>query len=758
MPALDYVSIIRSVYGDRRAMLAGAWGTALAAGASAYKTHSLPLLAIAIAFILIGMWRYAEARAFLKASIASDDADAAEYWENRAVFSGAMVGLVYGAWCFIAMVVVNDPFSELASATLTIAGLVGVVARNFGLDRLVTMQMILSIVPMSVGYALHGDVYYAVLALLLGVILSSFRKLAADTRSILRSAVHGRVEASRLAAELDLALTTLAHGLCMLDERGVISIINERGIRLFASLGVTDLAGRPLTDVLNSLSEDGRLPRTALDRLLDMAARGISGKVLLCPPTGEYYEVTVSSGLGRSVLLFEDISDRVASEERINFMARHDTLTDLPNRTFFGELAADDMAARSAEQPRLVSLMLVDIDDFKHVNDTFGHIAGDQLLVHVAQRLRRAVPAEAILARLGGDEFVIYRGNIGDEYRAQADSDAILRAFEAPFELDGLTLAVTVSLGVATSVAVDEPLDELMTKADLALYSAKGDGKARSESFHAQMNIDYLYRQRLKTDLREAVAQGALSLAFQPLLDIGTRKVVTCEALARWDHPELGAIPPSTFIPLAEDMGLISDITAWVIQRAAEQCSSWPGDVGVAVNISARDFRGNDLPTLIENALARSGLDAVRFEVEVTETAVIEEPEVAHRVLSTLAEKGIAIALDDFGTGYSSLSYLNALPFTKLKIDRSFVADIASNPRALRLLANVARLGRSLDLTVIAEGVETEAQLDIMLAQTEIQQVQGYFFSRPLPERDISELIGRLNGAVRSQPSKRRHG
>jgi len=758
MPALDYVSIIRSVYGDRRAMLAGAWGTALAAGASAYKTHSLPLLAIAIAFILIGMWRYAEARAFLKASIASDDADAAEYWENRAVFSGAMVGLVYGAWCFIAMVVVNDPFSELASATLTIAGLVGVVARNFGLDRLVTMQMILSIVPMSVGYALHGDVYYAVLALLLGVILSSFRKLAADTRSILRSAVHGRVEASRLAAELDLALTTLAHGLCMLDERGVISIINERGIRLFASLGVTDLAGRPLTDVLNSLSEDGRLPRTALDRLLDMAARGISGKVLLCPPTGEYYEVTVSSGLGRSVLLFEDISDRVASEERINFMARHDTLTDLPNRTFFGELAADDMAARSAEQPRLVSLMLVDIDDFKHVNDTFGHIAGDQLLVHVAQRLRRAVPAEAILARLGGDEFVIYSGNIGDEYSAQADSDAILRAFEAPFELDGLTLAVTVSLGVATSVAVDEPLDELMTKADLALYSAKGDGKARSESFHAQMNIDYLYRQRLKTDLREAVAQGALSLAFQPLLDIGTRKVVTCEALARWDHPELGAIPPSTFIPLAEDMGLISDITAWVIQRAAEQCSSWPGDVGVAVNISARDFRGNDLPTLIENALARSGLDAVRFEVEVTETAVIEEPEVAHRVLSTLAEKGIAIALDDFGTGYSSLSYLNALPFTKLKIDRSFVADIASNPRALRLLANVARLGRSLDLTVIAEGVETEAQLDIMLAQTEIQQVQGYFFSRPLPERDISELIGRLNGAVRSQPSKRRHG
>src|SRR5690606_1901730 len=218
----------------------------------------------------------------------------------------------------------------------------------------------------------------------------------------------------------------LAHGLCMLDERGVISIINERGTKLFASLGVTDLAGRPLTSVLNSLSEQGRLPRTALDRLLDMVARGISGKVLLCLPTGQYYEVTVSAGLERSVLLFEDISDRVASEERINFMARHDTLTGLPNRTYFGELAAEDMAARSNAEPRLVSLMLVDIDDFKHVNDTFGHIAGDQLLIQVAQRLRQAVPPEAVLARLGGDEFVIYRGTIGDEAKAQADSDAIL--------------------------------------------------------------------------------------------------------------------------------------------------------------------------------------------------------------------------------------------------------------------------------------------------------------------------------------------
>ncbi|KQX38857.1 hypothetical protein ASD04_09420 [Devosia sp. Root436] len=760
MPAIDYVSIIRSVYGDRRAMLGGSVASAIASWLTAFKTDSLALYIVSVAFVVIGLIRYANMRAFWRAAMNNEDAMAAEEWENRAVIYGGLLALVYGMWCLISMAVVKDPFAELASASISIAVMVGIVARNFGLDRLVTIQMLLVIVPLSAGYALHGDVYHAILAGLLGIMLASFRKLAADVRSILLSAVHGRVEASRLAAELDMAMTTLEHGLCMLDERGVISVANERAVRLFSLMGLPELLGRPVSSVLGALGDSGVLPRTAVDRLLDVIGKHMSGKVLLCLPAGRYYEVSVSARDETTVLLFEDISERVASEERINFMARHDTLTALPNRTYFGELATEDMEARrfAGAQPRLVSLMIIDIDDFKHVNDTFGHIVGDELLMQVANRLRQALPAEAVLARLGGDEFVIYRGAVGDAAQAQADAAAILTAFAAPFRLDGLTLSVAVSIGLATSAIAAETLDDLMTKADLALYSAKGDGKARSQLFHAQMDIDYHYRQRLKTDLRQAVQEGVLSLAFQPLLDIATRRVVTCEALARWNHPELGPIPPSTFIPLAEEMGLISDITAWVIDRATAQCSQWPGEVGVAVNISARDFRGIDLCKLVEDGLAKSGLDPARLEIEVTETAVIEEREIAHRVLSDLAAKGIAIALDDFGTGYSSLSYLNALPFTKLKIDRSFVADIATNPRSLRLLANVARLGRDLDLTVIAEGVETEEQLNTMLAHTEIQQVQGYFFSRPLPERDIGELIGRLNAAQGAPKAKLRHG
>lgn len=760
MPALDYVSIIRSVNGDRGSMLAGVFATAIMAGLTAQHAGSAALGLVTIAFVVLGLVRYGDIGAFWRAAIGSDDAQAAQYWENRAVICGALLALAYGLWCFLAMAIVRDPFAELASVSISIAVMVRICARNFGLDRLVTIQMALIIVPLAAGLAFHGDLYHVALAALLGVMLAGFRGLAADIRAILLSAVHGRVEASRLATELDMAMATLEHGLIMLDEAGMVSVVNENAVRSFAGLGVHNLLGHPLAATLAAMREAGRLPRMAVDRLLDMINRRGVGKVLLNLPGGLYYEVTVSVRQERCVLLFEDISARVGSEERVTFMARHDALTGLPNRTHFNELAGEDLASRQVANDggRTIALMLIDIDDFKHVNDTFGHMVGDQLLAQVAQRLRAETPAATILARSGGDEFVVYCRSIPDVAAANRQAGALLRAFEPPFALEGITLNAKVSIGLVTSANIEEGLEELMTKADLALYAAKSDGKGRSQIFHAQMDIDYHYRQRLKADLREAVRDRKLTLAYQPLVDIGTRRIVSCEALTRWNHPELGLIAPSTFIPLAEEMGLISDITEWVMSTATSQCSQWPGGVRVAVNISARDFRGMDLEAVVTRSLARSGLDPARLEIEVTETAVIKEHEIAKRLLTALAGKGVAIALDDFGTGYSSLSYLHALPFTKLKIDRSFVADIASNEKSRRLLSNVARLGRDLDLIVVAEGVETEAQLNVVLEETQVQQVQGYFFSRPLPARDIGELINRFNAPQLERGANRRHG
>ncbi|QYO76768.1 putative bifunctional diguanylate cyclase/phosphodiesterase [Devosia salina] len=755
MPALDYVSIVRSVYGDRMAMLGGVFATAITSGLAAYSNQSVPLYVITVTFLVIGFVRDANMRAFRRAAIADDDISGAEHWETRAVWTGGALALTYGLWCLISMGFVQDPFAELSSASITIAVTVGIVARNFGLDRLVTIQVSLVIIPLSIGYVMLGDLNHIVLAAMLAVMLISFRKLAGDIRAILLAAVHGREEASRLAAELDIAITTLEHGLCMLDENGVVTVANERANGVFAMLGIGQLANQPFGSVLAALGTTDRVPRTAVEQLASMIARRASGKVLLSLSPGRYYEVTVSSRDKRSVLLFEDISERVEAQERISFMARHDTLTNLPNRSHFGELALEELETRAAtDSPS--ALMIFDIDEFKHVNDSFGHVVGDKLLRQAANRLRETLPKGTTLARLGGDEFIALSGN--DPERARADAQSVLDAFQEPFVLDGHQLSAQVSIGVVTSPASQDELDELMTKADLALYAAKGEGKGRSQFFHAQMDIDYHYRQRLKTDLRDAVAADALTLVFQPLLDIDSRRVVSCEALARWTHPELGAIAPTTFIPLAEEMGIISQITDFVVRSAVAQCSQWSGDIGVAVNVSARDFRGLDLPSLVDRALREADLAPSRLELEVTETAVIEERELAQSVLQSLSARGISIALDDFGTGYSSLSYLSALPFSKLKIDRSFVQDIAGDERALSLLANVARLGRDLDLTVVAEGVETEEQLNAMLEHTGIQQVQGYLFSRPLPARDIAELIGRLNGKASLASTKRKHG
>ncbi|MBE7732691.1 putative bifunctional diguanylate cyclase/phosphodiesterase [Devosia faecipullorum] len=755
MPALDYVSIIRSVYGDRRQMLLGAFASAAVAAVSAFKAEAPILWCIAAALLIVGFVRLYNMNAFWRTSIGDDDAESAERWENRALVGGALVALTHGVWCLVAILVVRDPFAELASCTLTIAATVGLVARNFGLDRLLTIQIVSLSVPLWLAMVFRGDFYNQLLAAMMVLLLFSYRKHAAAIRSLLLSAVHGRVEISRLAAEFDIAITTLEHGLCMLDENGTITLANDRAVEIFASQGIDAPTGRPFTPVLAAMTS-GSLPKSAASRLQAIIDKRGSGKVQVGLGPDRIFEVTVSSGQQRTVLLFEDISERLRAEERINFIARHDVLTGLPNRGHFHTLALKQLQARAdAGEPSV--LMIVDIDEFKYVNDSYGHVVGDEVLRQVADRLREVLPKGTLLARFGGDEFIaLCAGNEQSEDRAER----ILAAFAPPFMLNSVALPVRVSIGIAPAPADQNDLEELMTKANLALDSAKSEGKGRSRMFHAQMDTDYHSRQKLKTELRHAVAEGHLSLVFQPLIDVSTRRVVSCEALVRWSHAEFGPIPPAVFIPLAEEMGLISEITAWVVDNAAQQCRSWASPVGVAVNISARDFRGTDLPALIERALENSGLAPERFEIEVTETALIEERDLAGSVLRTLADRGIAIALDDFGTGYSSLSYLSALPFTKLKIDRSFVSDIASNARALRLLANVARLGRDLDLLVVAEGVESEDQLNAMIAETSVQQVQGYLFSRPLPARDIAELIERFNGQgwVSRPQGKRFHG
>ena len=758
MPAIDYVSIVKSVYTDRRAMVMGALLCSVGAGTSAIKTESITLWVIAGLFVLIAIFRFIDMTAFLRLRIAADDVETAAKWELRATYWATTFATLCGIWSFCSFILVNDSVAELIAMTTTVGCMIGVVTRNYGLDRMLTIQLATCIPLLAAGLLLKGDTYHTVLAIMLVPTLISFRFLAADVRSVLLNAVHSRVEASRLAMEFDAALETMQHGLCMLDQSGLVTVANDRAEAVFAIFAGGTWSGRPFAALISAAAARGTIPQAAAAQLMQTVNDG-AGKVLLHLPGHQYCEVTVSASQGRTVLLFEDITARVKAEERINFMAHYDALTGLPNRAYFADQVAENLErTKPHREEDAAALMIIDIDDFKHVNDTMGHLIGDRVLVETADRIGRTLRRDSLIARLGGDEFIVYRSGPMSDSEIEDDVRAILDAFKAPFSVMGEVFSTNVSIGVVISHDPEDDLDALMTKADLALYKAKGNGKSQSQVFRDEMDTDYRYRQRLKAELKLCVAAGGLTLVYQPIVDLKSRKVVSCEALARWHHPELGSIPPSLFIPIAEESGLISEITAWVLKSAAQECQNWPSDVSVSVNVSARDFRQADVHKMVNTALETTGLAPSRLEIEVTETALIEEKAAATTILSSLANQGVGIALDDFGTGYSSLSYLHALPFSKLKIDRSFVMDIAVNPRALKLLSNVAQLGKDINLTVTAEGVETEEQLNLILDNTKIDQIQGYLFGVPLASRDVGELIARMAHAAPEPTATRRLG
>jgi diguanylate cyclase (GGDEF)-like protein len=751
LPPVDYVSMIRSLYGDRRSQLLGAFGSAAAVVLTWLESGSAVLLGVAIAFVVVGIARNLDMVAFERSTLDDGDVEGARRWELRATIGGGAIALLYGFWMAYSFLVVNSTFAELASLGVSMAVLVGVAVRNFAVQRVMMVQVMLLCIPSWIGMLFDGHVYMALLSFIFLPYFASLRRLSDNVRAILLRAVRGRVEARRLADELDAALETMQHGICMLDEHGLIAVANDRAELVFASLMHGTWTGRPFAALASSAAARGAIPQRSAEQLLALVdSGGGGGKVVLKLLDGQHCEVTVSSRQDKTVLLFEDITERVKAEERINYMAHYDTLTGLPNRAYFTEQVEADLERRRHGKTQDVAmLMIVDIDDFKHVNDTMGHLIGDRVLVETSERLSRVLGKDSLVARLGGDEYVVYRAGGVQLTDTVEDPQRILEAFRDVFEVSGEMFSVNVSVGVVTVTNAPDGLDDLMTKADLALYKAKGNGKGQAQVFHDEMDTDYRYRQRLKNDLRQAVADGALTLVFQPIVDLKSRRVVSCEALARWHHPELGSIPPSLFIPIAEETGIISDISRWVLKAAMAECRNWPEEVSVSVNISARDFRNADVPQMVKAALAASQLAPHRLEVEVTETALIEEKSVATKVLNKLAKQGIGIALDDFGTGYSSLSYLQALPFTKLKIDRSFVMDIGENPRSLKLLSNVAQLGKDINLTVTAEGVETEEQLNAIAEHTKVDQIQGYLFGVPLPRREVAELIARM--AARSQ-------
>jgi diguanylate cyclase (GGDEF)-like protein len=441
---------------------------------------------------------------------------------------------------------------------------------------------------------------------------------------------------------------------------------------------------------------------------------------------------------GGWVTTHEDITERRRAESQIAHMAMHDALTDLPNRVMLRERL--EQALARVNRGERVALFYIDLDHFKAVNDTLGHLVGDELLKAVAERLRGCVRDVDTIARLGGDEFAIIQTVLTGPNDAALLAQRVQDALKAPYVIDGNQVVIDSSIGIALAPDDGSSVEELLKNSDLAAYAAKADGRGAFRFFEAEMDHKIKQRRLMELDLRAALGRGEFRLHYQPIVNLQTREITSFEALIRWQHPERGLVPPADFIPLAEDLGLIVPIGEWVLNRACMDATAWPDHIKVAVNLSPVQIAGKGLVEVVVRALARSGLPAHRLEFEITETVLMQNTAATLATLHQLRALGIHFSMDDFGTGYSSLSYLRSFPFDKIKIDRSFVKDISDQKNALAIIRGVTSLANSLNMVTAVEGVETEEQLDHVrpLGCTEIQ---GFLFSPPKSLEEIAAMV-----------------
>ena len=549
--------------------------------------------------------------------------------------------------------------------------------------------------------------------------------------------------------KLDLALANMSQGLCLIDGEGRLLLANERLIEMLDAASGASPVGQSAHALLDAACGAAAADAFVHDHLRPDLPKDRPAVSEIAGPERILSVTTRALSDGGWVSTFTDTSERRLYEDRIRYLARHDPLTGLANRATLHEhleaklrLAASD-EQRSAEAH--CAIFFLDLDRFKPINDTLGHAVGDRLLQEVARRLRDAVRIDDLVARLGGDEFAVVLDAVGT-VRLEAVADRIIAALNRPFVLEGLSLTVGTSIGIAVSAATGSTPDELLRDADLALYRAKKDGRNRHRFYEPSMSEMVKTRAGVEAELRRAFREGGLSLHYQPIVRARTRTTVGFEALLRWHRADGTAIPPAAFVPVAEEAGLMPELGAWVLTQACRDAALWPGRLTVAVNVSATQLRDTHFADTVQRALAESGLAAERLEIEITETAVLENRELALALLQRIAALGVRIALDDFGTGYASLSFVHSFPLSRLKIDRSFVQGLGHDPQASAIVRAILGLSRSLGLAVTAEGVETEEQRRLLVKER-CPDLQGYLFGRP-------EARPRLPGTGKPEASR----
>jgi diguanylate cyclase (GGDEF)-like protein len=572
-----------------------------------------------------------------------------------------------------------------------------------------------------------------------------------------------RLSQQRLTLEkqrLDKAVNNMTQGLLLFDKSQHLVICNQRYLEMYGLSPDVIKPGCTFREVITHRKATGSFTGD-VDKYVARVLHDIPLRNSMVVETSDGRSILIVNeplADGGWVATHEDITERRRTEERITHLAHYDVLTDLPNRALFHEQLKQELACIAPGEQ--LAVYYIDIDEFKSVNDSLGHLIGDELLKSIAVSLTRCVGDCGFVARLGGDEFAIVQTAVKTPDDVTDLLNDIFNAIREPFDCFGHQLSTDASIGVALAPEHGVDLDQILKNADMAMYAAKSAGRRTYRFFEPDMDAQVKARRRLESDLRQAISGGELEVYYQPCLSLQSNEITGCEALVRWRHRERGMISPAEFIPIAEETGLINQLGEWVLSTACKAAAAWPDDIKLAVNVSPIQFKSGTLALKIMAALAASGLPANRLELEITEAVLIRDDETALAILHQLRAIGVHIALDDFGTGYSSLSYLQRFPFDKIKIDRCFVNDIAGpGGGSSSIVQAVVNIAAARNMTTTAEGVETEEQ-QRLLRMLGCSEMQGYLFSPAKPAAELKELFAahrqRVAKVAAGQARKRR--
>ena len=743
LPPEISISLVDSLYKDRPTFLVG---TILVTGPAFiiyWKTGEILLLSCALAIAFVACARGLLMHAYLRVRSAVTSLEVARRWERRYLAGATVFHALLGIWCYVAFTQTSDPFVYLFSFSVTILYAAGIFGRNFANPRFVFVQIFCVWAPITAALVLYGNPYHWIFAGFLALSFLGIKFMADRLRRTLFEAATTSRDIALLANRFDAALNNMPHGLCMFDSDGRIVVSNQKLSQLIGLLPNCELKGLSLRCLVESIVEAGLISDVDAQSVIERVDARLSGSddaaLVVDMQNGRALEFTLQQmDNGGFVLLVEDITERKAAEAEKDYLARFDALTGLPNRTILRNRM--ERALSECRPDNMCAVHFIDLDQFKQVNDTLGHTLGDMLLEAVAKRLINATRDAGVIARFGGDEFVILQAPIKSFEQGEALATRVLKALAGTYDLEGHKVVVTASIGIALAESQIDP-DQFLRNADMALYRAKADGRGTFRWFEAKMEASAQARRALELDLRGATESEAFELYYQPIFNLKTRRIETCEALLRWPHHERGMVSPAEFIPVAEEMGLIVEIGNQVLYKACLECRRWPGDTAVAVNLSSIQFDRSNVPALVRETLAATNLPAHRLEIEITELTLLQNTQRTRADLDALAAAGVKISLDDFGTAYSSLSYLHSFPFHKVKIDQSFLRGLGDDERRVTLLRGMSRLSAQLGLRVVVEGVETEEQLELLASDDSIDQVQGYLLGRPMPAADVGKLL-----------------